>query len=166
MEATKSRNELVRILSDVDRASEPDELVRITLGEMRLGSGDPTVLDAMSYAKQGARSLRPVLEAAYNRTSDLGLIAHTLWQEGEAGLDALKVSAGHPLRPQLAERLPNPEAVIKKLGTVGVQPKYDGLRVQIHKAGDQVSLFSRNLESMTEMFPELVAAASELQAQQ
>jgi len=54
--------------------------------------------------------------------------------------------------------------VIKKLGMVGVQPKYDGLRVQIHKDGDRVSLFSRNLESMTEMFPELVAAAAELAA--
>ncbi|MFI4978521.1 MAG: ATP-dependent DNA ligase, partial [Solirubrobacterales bacterium] len=66
------------------------------------------------------------------------------------------------LRPQLAERLPNPEAVIKKLGLVGVQPKYDGLRVQIHKDGKRVSIFSRNLESMTEMFPELVAAAAAL----
>jgi DNA ligase 1 len=104
-----------------------------------------------------------VLEAAYNRTSDLGLIARTLWDAGEPGLEALKVSAGHPLRPQLAERLPNPEAVIKKLGMIGVQPKYDGLRVQIHKDADKVSIFSRNLESMTEMFPELVAAASALQ---
>jgi DNA ligase-1 len=129
---------------------------------MRLGIGDPTVLDAMSFAKKGDRSLRAVLEAAYNRTSDLGLIARTLWDASESGLEALKVKAGHPLRPQLAERLPNPEAVIKKLGTVGVQPKYDGLRVQIHKNADQVSIFSRNLESMTEMFPELVAAASSL----
>src|SRR5947208_10092304 len=131
---------------------------------MRLGIGDPTVLDALSFAKKGDRSLRPVLEAAYNRTSDLGLIARTLWERGETGLDALKVRAGHPLRPQLAERLPNPEAVIKKLGTVGVQPKYDGLRVQIHKDGDQVKLFSRNLESWTAMFPELVAATQSLQA--
>ena len=151
-----------RLLGDLD-ASSAKHLVRITLGKMRLGIGDPTVLDALSFAKKGDRSLRPVLEAAYNRTSDLGLIARTLWEVGEPGLDALKVRAGHPLRPQLAERLPNPEAVIKKLGTVGVQPKYDGLRVQIHKAGDQVSLFSRNLESMTEMFPELVAAASNLE---
>jgi DNA ligase 1 len=149
------------LLRDLDSTS-AKHLVRITLGKMRLGIGDPTVLDALSFAKKGDRSLRPVLEAAYNRTSDLGLIARTLWKEGEAGLDALKVRAGHPLRPQLAERLPNPEAVIKKLGMVGVQPKYDGLRVQIHKAGDQVSIFSRNLESMTEMFPELVAAASAL----
>jgi DNA ligase-1 len=152
------------LLSDIDGAS-AKHLVRITLGKMRLGIGDPTVLDAMSFAKRGNRSLRPLLEAAYNRTSDLGLIARTLWEAGETGLDALKVKAGHPLRPQLAERLPNPEAVIKKLGTVGVQPKYDGLRVQIHKDADQVSIFSRNLESMTEMFPELVAAASSLKVE-
>src|SRR3989442_2190757 len=149
------------LLADLD-ANSAKHLVRITLGKMRLGIGDPTVLDALSFAKKGDRSLRPVLEAAYNRTSDLGLIARTLWERGETGLDALKVNAGHPLRPQLAERLPNPEAVIKKLGNVGVQPKYDGLRVQIHKDADKVSIFSRNLESMTEMFPELVAAASGL----
>jgi DNA ligase 1 len=149
------------LLVDLDSIS-AKHLVRMTLGKMRLGIGDPTVLDALSFAKKGDRSLRPVLEAAYNRTSDLGLIARTLWDSGEAGLDALKVRAGHPLRPQLAERLPNPEAVIKKLGTVGVQPKYDGLRVQIHKNARDVSIFSRNLESMTEMFPELVAAASSL----
>jgi DNA ligase 1 len=152
------------LLGDLDSTS-AKHLVRITLGKMRLGIGDPTVLDALSFAKQGGRSLRPVLEAAYNRTSDLGLIARTLWETGEPGLDALKVTAGHPLRPQLAERLPNPEAVIKKLGTVGVQPKYDGLRVQIHKHGDEVSIFSRNLESMTEMFPELVSAASSLEVE-
>lgn len=151
------------LLRDID-ASSAKHLVRITLGKMRLGIGDPTVLDALSFARAGDRSLRPVLEAAYNRTSDLGLIARTLWDAGVDGLQALKVRAGQPLRPQLAERLPNPEAVIKKLGTVGVQPKYDGLRVQIHKNGDHVSLFSRNLESMTEMFPELVAAASKLAA--
>src|SRR5260370_9459319 len=103
---------------------------------MRLGIGDPTVLDALSFAKKGDRSLRPVLEAAYNRTSDLGLIARTLWDAGETGLEALKVRAGHPLRPQLAERLPNPEAGIKKLGTVGVQPTYAVLRLQIHKPAD------------------------------
>src|SRR5438270_4237901 len=160
----KKLNGFTALLADLD-ATSAKHLVRITLGKMRLGIGDPTVLDALSFAKKGDRSLRPVLEAAYNRTSDLGLIARTLWERGETGLDALKVRAGHPLRPQLAERLPNPEAVIKKLGTVGVQPKYDGLRVQIHKDGDQVKLFSRNLESWTDAFPELVAAASKLKVE-
>src|SRR3989454_6683512 len=151
------------LLADLD-ATSAKHLVRITLGKMRLGIGDPTVLDALSFAKKGDRSLRPVLEAAYNRTSDLGLIARTLWERGETGLDALKVRAGHPLRPQLAERLPNPEAVIKKLGMVGVHPEYDGLRGQIHKDAEKVSIFFRHLDSMTEAFPELVAATSKLKA--
>ena len=137
-------------------------LVRITSGRMRLGIGDPTVLDALSFAKKGDRSLRPLLEAAYNRTSDLGLIARTLWAEGERGVEALHVMVGRPLRCQLAERLPDPGSVVRKLGVVGVQPKYDGFRVQIHRDGARVSIFSRNLESMTEMFPELVVAAGRL----
>ncbi|MGH7910237.1 MAG: ATP-dependent DNA ligase, partial [Candidatus Dormibacteraceae bacterium] len=140
-------------------------LVRITTGRMRLGIGDPTVLDALSVAVRGDRSLRPVLEGAYNRTSDLGLIAHTLWAEGEDAVAALPVTVGRPLRSQLAERLPNPEAVVAKLGTMGVQPKYDGFRVQIHVDGDRVGIFSRNLENMTPMFPELVAAAGRLPVQ-
>jgi DNA ligase-1 len=151
------------LLGELDAAS-AKHLVRITLGKMRLGIGDPTVLDALSFAQQGDRSLRPVLEAAYNRTSDLGLIAKTLWARGAAGMEALKVTVGKPLRSQLAERLPNPEAVIKKLGLVGVQPKYDGFRVQIHKKAGEVSIFSRNLETMTPMFPELVAATKALGA--
>ena len=140
-------------------------LVRITTGRIRLGIGDPTVLDALSLARRGDRTLRPLLEGAYNRTSDLGLIATTLWTEGEDAVDALAVTVGRPLRPQLAERLPDPDAVIRKLGNIGVQPKYDGFRVQVHRDGDRVSLFSRNLENMTEMFPELVAAARSLKVQ-
>jgi DNA ligase-1 len=72
------------------------------------------------------------------------------------------VTVGRPIRSQLAERLPNPEAVIKRLGMVAVQPKYDGIRVQIHKDGSSVRIFSRNLEDLTLMFSELTAAAGEL----
>jgi len=149
------------LLGELDPVS-AKHLVRITSGKVRLGIGDPTVLDALSFAKKGDRSLRPVLEGAYNRTSDLGLIARTLWAEGEDRVAALQVTVGRPLRPQLAERLPDPESVIRKMGLVGVQPKYDGFRVQIHKDREQVNIFSRNLENMTEMFPELVAAAGRL----
>src|SRR2546430_11945849 len=97
------------LLGDLDAIS-AKHLVRITLGKMRLGIGDPTVLDALSFAKKDDRSLRPVLEAAYNRTSDLGLIARTLWESGEKGIHALKGQASHPLRPQLAARLPKTRA--------------------------------------------------------
>jgi DNA ligase 1 len=157
----KKRTLFAHLLSDLDPAS-AKHLVRMALGRLRLGIGDPTVLEALSFAKKGDRSLRPSLEAAYNRTSDLGLIAKTFWSDGEKGIDGLKITVGRPIRPQLAERLPNPEAVIKKLGSVVVQPKYDGIRVQIHKDGPNVRVFSRNLEDFSLMFVELVAAAKKL----
>ncbi|HEY0351446.1 MAG TPA: hypothetical protein VGC48_04955, partial [Gemmatimonadales bacterium] len=153
----KKRSLFAGLLEEVDPAS-AKHLVRIALGRLRLGIGDPTVLDALSFAKKGDRSLRPVLEGAYSRVSDLGLIAKTFWSGGESAVEALKVTVGTPIRSQLAERLPNPEAVIKRLGLVAVQPKYDGLRVQIHKSGSLVRVFSRNLEDYTLMFSELTAA--------
>lgn len=154
----KKLNLLSTVLKDVDPIS-AKHLVRIPLGNLRLGIGDPTVLDALSFAKKGDKSLRPLLEAAYNRTSDLGLVAEEFWTKGEEAVEKIKITVGKPVRPELAERLPNPETVIKKLGYVGVQPKYDGFRVQIHKEGDEVRVYSRNLENMSLMFPEIVTAA-------
>ena len=134
-------------------------LVRIPLGNTRLGIGDPTVLDGLATAKLGDKSKRKVLENAYNKTSDLGLIAKTLWSYGLSGVGKLEVRVGSPIRSELCERLPTPEKVIEKMREVDVQFKYDGIRVQIHKNKDEVRMFSRNLEEMTHMFPELTEAA-------
>jgi DNA ligase 1 len=131
-------------------------LVRIPLGNLRLGIGDPTILDGLALAKLGDKSKRKLLEGAYNRTSDLGLIAKTLWEKGLNAVLNLQVIVGKPIRSELCERLPNAEKVIEKMGIVDAQPKYDGFRVQIHKDGDKISMFSRNLENMTHMFPELI----------
>ncbi len=133
-------------------------LVRIPLGNTRLGIGDPTVLDALATAKLGDKSQRKLLEGAYNRTSDLGLIAKTLWDNGLKAVQKLELRVGYPVRSELCERLPNPEKVIEKMEVVDAQYKYDGFRVQIHKNGDEVRMFSRNLEEMTHMFPELIEA--------
>ena len=134
-------------------------LVRIPLGNTRLGIGDPTVLDGLATAKLGDKSKRKLLEGAYNRTSDLGLIAKTLWSKGLPGVEKLEVRVGSPIRSELCERLPTPEKVIEKMTEVDVQYKYDGFRVQIHKDGENIRMFSRNLEEMTHMFPELTVAA-------
>ena len=133
-------------------------LVRIPLRSTRLGIGDPTVLDALATAKLGDKSKRKNLEGAYNRTSDLGLIAKTLWEKGLPAVENLEVRVGSPIRSELCERLPNAIKVIEKMEVVDTQYKYDGFRVQIHKNGDEVRMFSRNLEEMTHMFPELITA--------
>ncbi len=134
-------------------------LVRIPLGNLRLGIGDPTVLDGLAKAKFGDKSKRKLLEGAYNRTSDLGLIAETLWKKDLGAVLKLKIQVGKPIRSELCERLPSPEKAIEKMKVVDVQYKYDGFRVQIHKDGEKVTMFSRNLENMTHMFPELIKGA-------
>ena len=154
---------LADLLTRVDSVS-AKYVVRILLGNLRLGIGDATVLDALAKARWNDAKRRKLLEGAYNKTSDLGLIARTLWEhpaEEEAlrAVAALDVQVGKPVRSQLAERLPTAEAIIAKMGTVVAQYKYDGLRAQIHKDGQHVTIFSRNLEDQSHMFPELIEGA-------
>lgn len=149
------QNLLSSLLDDLDSIS-AKHLVRIPLGNNRLGIGDPTILDGLALAILGDRGKRKLLEGAYNRTSDLGLIAQTLASKGLSSVQSLKVQVGKPIRSELCERLPTSEKVIEKLKVVNAQYKYDGFRVQIHKMGDTVRMFSRNLEDMTHMFPELI----------
>src|SRR3990167_5731155 len=156
----KKQNLLSDLLKKLDSAS-AKHLVRIPLGNTRLGIGDPTILDALATAKLGDKLNRKKLEGAYNRTPDFGLIAKTLWNKGLSGVEKLEVRVGSPIRSELCERLPNPEKVIEKMRQVDVQYKYDGFRVQIHKDGQNVRMFSRNLEEMTHMFPELIKATLE-----
>ncbi len=150
---------LAELLGKVDKIG-AKHLVRIPLGNNRLGIGDPTVLDGLALAILGDRSKRKLLEKAYNETSDLGLIGKTLKAKGLEAVQKLTVSVGRPIRSELCERLPGPVKVFEKMSPDGqgvhATPKYDGFRVQIHKDGDRVHMFSRNLEDMTHMFPEII----------
>jgi len=152
---------LTDLLTRVDSVS-AKYVVRILLGNLRLGIGDATVLDALATARWNEAKKRKLLEGAYHKTSDLGLIARTLWEhpdeeEAQRAVSALDVQVGKPIHSQLAERLPTAEAIMAKMGTVVAQYKYDGLRAQIHKDGQRVTIFSRNLEDQSHMFPEIIA---------
>lgn len=147
---------LSELLAKLDAAS-VKHVVNIPLGTLRLGIGDPTVMDALSIAKTGDKKLRPVIEDGYNKTSDLGYIAEIFYKGGEKGLSGIKLMVGKPVRPALAERMPNADEVVKRMGDdFAAEPKFDGFRVQVHKNGDSVEIFSRNLEDMTHAFPDLV----------
>jgi DNA ligase 1 len=151
---------LADVLTRVDGVS-AKYVVRILLGNLRLGIGDATVLDAVAKARWNDAKKRKLLEGAYHKTSDLGLIARTLWEhpgeeEAQRAVAALDIQVGKPIHSQLAERLPTAEAILAKMGAVVAQYKYDGLRAQIHKDGQQVTIFSRNLEDQSHMFPELI----------
>lgn len=136
-------------------------IIRFVLGSLRLGVGDPTIMDSLSKVFREDRTLREEIEKAYNLCSDLGLVARTLYEKGEKGMKDFRVKVFSPIRMALAERLPSSEEIIKKIGKCAVETKYDGLRIQWHLENNNVEIFSRNLERMTHMFPDLVKGIKE-----
>ena len=145
---------LAGILSDAE-PKEAKYIIRTLTGKLRLGIADMTVLDALAIAYGGGKEARPILERAYNVSSDLGQVAKIVAESGIEGLEDFKVSIGKPIRPMLAERLSSPEEILEKLGGKCIaEYKYDGERVQAHKNGEKVFLFSRRLENITNQFPD------------
>jgi len=143
-------------------------VVRIPLGKLRLGFSDLTILDALSFMVARDKSKRQEIEEAFNVRADIGQIAKVVKEKGLKGLKGIKASLGTPIMSALCQRLPNTEEMIKKMGRVAVEPKYDGTRLQIHVVGSkQVSIFTRNLENVAQMFPDIVEALSkEIKARQ
>jgi len=157
-----SQDVKVQILSDLLVRASPLEgkfVVRFVLGTLRVGVREMTILDALSEAfGDGTKPTRQRIEAAFNLSSDLGLVAGVLVQHGVEGLRTVSLEVGRPIRPMLAEREPNLEAVLKRMdGRAALEYKYDGLRVQAHiPEKGPVRLFSRRLEEISAQFPELV----------
>ena len=136
--------------------------VRFMLGKLRLGVGEATIMEALSMAKLHNRDFKGELERAFNLCSNLGEVAEVFYKEGEKGVRNFKIETMEPIRPALAERLPNAEEIIKKLGRCAVDQKFDGFRAQVHKDGDKVKVYSRNLEDITGYMPEITEAVKKL----
>jgi DNA ligase 1 len=180
-EGTGSVETKLKLIAELFNSASPAEgkyIARIPLGNIRLGIGDSTIMDAFAlmFAKQetldwdelkeeAQRKIRiPMkndIETAYNVYSDLGSIAYLLKTKGMSGLTEVSIQPGTPIRPAAAERLPNATEIIEKLGKCAVEAKYDGFRVMISKDGDNVKIFSRQSEDITDMFPEIILAVRE-----
>jgi DNA ligase 1 len=148
-------------LAELLAAASPKEakyIARFVVGRLRLGVGDATVLEALALAKLGDRKLKVDLERAYNLCSDLGRVGEAASEGGREAIGAIHVQVGYPIRMALCERVIEPEDIIQKIGRCAVEPKLDGFRCQIHKDGEGVEIFSRNLERTTPMFPDIAEA--------
>lgn len=134
-------------------------VVRVTLGKLRLGFSDKTILDALSWMETGDKSLKKDLEKAYFVLPDVGLLASNVKKDGiKKATQKVKPSIGVPVLPMLAQRLKSPSEMIEKMEEVVVEPKFDGLRISLHvKKGKEgfVKAFTRNLNETSWMFPEL-----------
>jgi DNA ligase-1 len=132
-------------------------LIRTVTGNLRLGIADMTVLEALAIAYGGGKEAREKIERAYNISSDLGRVANIVAEKGLEGIEKFQVVVFEPIRPMLAERLGAPEEILEKFGGKCVaEYKYDGERVQAHKSGDKVVLFSRRLENISDQYPDAV----------
>lgn len=169
-----SQDRKVGLLSDLLRQVDPLSvryIVRIPLDKLRLGFSDMTILDALSWMITGDKSLRDQFEAAYSVLPDIGLIAEAVKAKGQNGVMHVHAKIGAPILASLCQRLPSADEMIQKMGTVAVEPKYDGVRVQIHyrrkgflSPQDCIRTYSRNLENTTGMFPELQQISIQVQA--
>jgi DNA ligase 1 len=158
-----SAEKKVELLADLIRAASALSalyIARFVVGRMRLGVGAPTIIEAVARSQPDGKGARAVIERAYNLCSDLGLTLKTMRERGLAGLKKFKAHVGAPVRMMLAERLPNAEAIVKRLGRCAVEAKLDGFRCQVHLNGRKVEIFSRNLERTTDMFPDIAEAVA------
>lgn len=149
----------VSLLSQLIRQLDPLSgryLVRLPTGIIRLGFSDMTILDGYSWMLVGNKSLRPVIETAYHVRPDLGFIGKTLKENGIKGLKKIEPKIFTPIIMMKAERMSSASEIIKQIGKCLVEPKFDGFRLQIHFKNNQVRLFSRSLEDVTYMYPDIV----------
>jgi DNA ligase-1 len=107
-----------------------------------------------------------VVRRACMLAGDLGHTAAIALGEGRAGLEAVGLEVLRPIGPMLASTAPDVAAAIKDLGLASVEWKLDGVRLQVHKRGDDVRIFTRNLNDITDRMPEVVAVIRGLAADQ
>lgn len=153
-------DKMANLLKEADSLS-TKYLIRIPLGKLRLGFSDKTILDALSWFETGGKGKKNLLESAYNILPDVGVLARKVKDVGiEKAAAEVTPIVGIPLLPMLASRLKSPKEMIEKMTKVSVEPKYDGLRIQIHYKstgfpdGGKVKAFTRNLNETSWMFPE------------
>ncbi len=133
-------------------------ILKLILGNLRLGIADFTVLDAIAIAFTGNKKNRKILERAYNVSSDLGKIARILFNGSIDKVQSIPISIFVPVRPMLAERSPDSEEALKKMSGKMCYAEYkiDGERIQIHKQNERIELYTRNLENVTNNFSDIV----------
>ncbi len=127
--------------------------VKAMLGEARVGAQEQTLEDAVAHATG-----HPVeaIRAANRHRADLGAVA---LEARRGALAPVTFRYFTPVDPMLAQAAPDAGDVVRRLGApVWVEDKYDGIRCQLHKAGEAVRLYSRDRRDVTGQFPEVAAA--------
>jgi len=133
-------------------------IVRTILGTLRLGVGEMIFLYGLSKAFGGGKKQKETLEYAFNVLSDLGEVAYLVSKLGIKKIAEIEPKIGVPIRMMAANRIQELEEVGEHIkGSVSVEDKYDGERIQAHiKKSGEIVLFSRRQENITHQYPDVV----------
>lgn len=150
-----ARGALLRTLFERATAPEQDFLIRLLVGELRQGALEGVMIDAIAAAAG-----LPVAEVrrAAMCVGELGTVARVALSEGADGLARFAVALHRPVQPMLASPADDIADAMSRLGTAALEWKVDGARVQVHKAGDDIKVYTRNLNDVTASVPEVVEA--------
>jgi len=138
-------------------------LARLLLGELRQGALESLVLDAIADAFDSPQAS---VRRAHMLRADVAEVAEIARSRGRAGLDSLRLELFRPLLPMLAQPAADLDDALSQLPRPILEYKLDGARVQIHKQGETVRVYSRQGNEVTAAVPEVVAAAADLSARE
>ncbi len=156
-----SKNTKIKHLQYLFSLATPKEaryIARLAIEDLRIGVGEGIVKNSIAKAFDVPG---PEVERGFMLTNDLGAVAAAARRGGVDEVSGLSMVLNRPVRMMLAQLAPGIPAVLEELGQVAIEWKFDGARVQIHKKGDEVSIFSRRLENVTASLPDIVEAVYE-----
>lgn len=153
--STAARRERFRTLLARATPSEQRLLAGLVSGELRQGALDGVLTEAVARASEvPAADVRRAVTVA----GALVPVAAAVLADGAEGLARFRLTVGSPLRPMLASPAPDVAEALERTGEAAVEWKLDGVRVQIHRDGSEVAVFTRTLDDITGNVPELVEA--------
>jgi ATP-dependent DNA ligase I len=151
-----ARRDAVRDL--LARATEDEQrfLTALLLGDIGQGALAGVMTDAVAKAADLPKS---DVQRALMLRGDLGAVAAIALAEGAAGLRAISLELLRPIQPMLASPGDDLDLALERISPAAVEFKLDGIRLQVHRRGDEVRVFTRSLDDITARVPEVVAAA-------
>jgi len=164
IQGSGSQRQRIELLSGLfARATEPEQpfLTGLLMGELRQGALEGIMVDAVAKA-----SGVPVdrVRRAVMLAGGIAVVARALMEKGEAGLHSYDVQLFRPIQPMLAQTAEDVAGALADLGDAAFEFKMDGARVQVHKSGDDVVVYSRALNDVSAAVPEVVEVVRALPA--
>jgi len=161
--STRERGRLLAELFQRATAAEQDFLVRLLFGELRQGALEGVLIEAIARATQLPAG---TIRRAAMMAGDLGAVARTAIVDGAAALSQVIVQMFRPVQPMLADSAESVDEALTRIDQASLELKLDGARIQVHKSGDEVKVFSRTLREVTGAVPEVVEIVRALPARE